>query len=70
MSPDSKPPTVRSLGRIDLRLPGETFEAIDDSRSARAGTISRNTWINDAIEEKLACDQRAGAEAHGVSNDA
>jgi len=70
MLPDSKPPTVRSLDRINLRLPGQTFEAIDASRSARAGTSSRNTWISEAIEEKLARDQGAGVEAHGVSNDA
>jgi hypothetical protein len=70
MSPDSKPPTVRSLDRINLRLPGETFEAIDASRSASAGTISRDTWITEAIEEKLTCNQRASVETDGVSNDA
>lgn len=61
---------VRSFARINLRLPGETFEAIDANRSARAGAISRNTWITGAIEEKLARDRRAGVETRGVSNDA
>lgn len=70
MPPDSKTPTVRSLDRINLRLPGQTFEAIDASRSARAGTISRNTWTSEAVEEKLARDQGAGVEALGVRNDA
>ncbi len=62
---DSKPTTIQSLDRINLRLPGETFEAIDASRCARSGNVSRNTWITEAIEEKLRRDrledQRAGS---------
>jgi len=54
MIPDSKPAMVRSLDRINLRLPEETFEAIDACRNTRPGCISRNTWITEAIEEKLA----------------
>jgi hypothetical protein len=30
------------------------FDAIDEARSARPGSVSRNTWIAEAIEEKLA----------------
>jgi hypothetical protein len=30
------------------------FEAIDASRLVRPGNVSRNTWITEAIEEKLA----------------
>ena len=57
---------VRSLDRINLRLPGETFDAIDASRAVRPGAISRNTWITEAIEEKLARDQLKGVEPGGV----
>ena len=57
MLADSKTPGVRSLDRINLRLRGETFDAIDASRSTRPGAVSRNTWITEAIEEKLARDQ-------------
>ncbi len=70
MLTDSKTPTVRSLDRINLRLPGETFEAIDASRTARPGAISRNTWITEAIEEKLARDQLNGVEPGGVNDHA
>ena len=54
MTPDSKFTTVRTLDRLNLRLPGETFEAIDTARGARPGAISCNTWITEAVEEKLA----------------
>ena len=56
---DSKPSSVRSLDRINLRLPAETFEEIDASRLARAGNVSRNTWITEAVEEKLARERVA-----------
>jgi hypothetical protein len=59
MLADSKTASVRTLDRINLRLPAETFEAIDASRIRRPGNISRNTWITEAIHEKLARD-RAG----------
>ena len=48
--------TVSALDRINLRLSGSTFEAIDAARMARPGRVSRNTWIAEAIEEKLARD--------------
>ena len=54
MIPDSKSSTVRALDRLNLRLSGETFEAIDAERQARPGNISRNTWITEAVAEKLA----------------
>lgn len=56
MNSDSKTATVRSLDRINLRLAGETFTAIDAACAGRPGNISRNTWIAEAIEEKLARD--------------
>jgi predicted HicB family RNase H-like nuclease len=42
------------MDRINLRLPPETFRAIDALRERRAGSVSRNTWIAEAITEKLA----------------
>jgi hypothetical protein len=57
MLPDSKTATIRSLDRINLRLPAETFNAIDAARAGRPGNISRNTWIMEAVEEKLARDR-------------
>lgn len=49
---------VRQLDRINLRLAQETFSAIDRARSTRAGHVSRNTWVTEAIEEKLAREGR------------
>jgi len=70
MLADSKSDSVRSLDRINLRLPAETFDMIDGSRAARAGNISRNTWITEAIAEKLAregasAEQPTGGRRHG-----
>lgn len=55
--------SIRSLDRINLRLSGETFGAIDASRAARAGNVSRNTWIAEAIEEKLAREAANAVES-------
>lgn len=54
MLTDSKTASIRTLDRINLRLSGETFSAIDAARSERPGMVSRNTWITEAIQEKLA----------------
>lgn len=43
----------KETARISLRLPKEYFNAIDRIRLIRAGNISRNTWIAEAITEKL-----------------
>jgi predicted HicB family RNase H-like nuclease len=48
------PPTSTSLDRINLRLSPEAFAAIDQARAARPGHVSRNTWLTEAVEEKLA----------------
>lgn len=53
MDPDSKTTTVRPLDRINLRLAGDTFSQIDAACAARPGNVSRNTWIAEAVEEKL-----------------
>jgi predicted HicB family RNase H-like nuclease len=62
MLADSKTAAIRSLDRINLRLPPETFEAIDATRAVRPGNISRNTWITEAVEEKLARDRAENGE--------
>jgi predicted HicB family RNase H-like nuclease len=56
MTDSSKPCAVRAIDRINLRLSPAMFEAIDDARSSRPGNVSRNTWIAEAIEQKLARD--------------
>jgi hypothetical protein len=58
MSSPAKSDTIRSLDRINLRLPVGVFDAIDEARLARPGNISRNTWITEAVEEKLQRDGR------------
>ena len=52
----------RPFDRFNLRLDPETFEAIDSVRARRPGNISRNTWITEAIQEKLA---RESGDGHG-----
>lgn len=51
----------RTLDRINLRLPADVFQAIDEARARRPGNVSRNTWITEAVQEKLLRE--------GVSND-
>lgn len=54
MDSDSKTATIRSLDRINLRLPGDMFAQIDIACATRPGNVSRNTWIAEAVGEKLA----------------
>jgi hypothetical protein len=56
MTDSPKPNAIRALDRINLRLSPEMFGAIDHARGVRPGNVSRNTWIAEAIEEKLARD--------------
>jgi len=71
MDSDSKTATVRSLDRINLRLAAETFAEIDAACAARPGNVSRNTWIAEAVQEKLArepvgsASQTSERRAHG-----
>lgn len=70
MDSDSKTAIVRSLDRINLRLAAETFAAIDAACDARPGNVSRNTWIAEAVQEKLAREPQTAAQsperrAHG-----
>ena len=58
-----KLPNVRDLDRINLRLSAETFAMIDAARADRLGNVSRNTWITEAIAEKLTREASAN-ECH------
>lgn len=42
--------------RSNLRLEPELWDAIDAARKARPGNVSRNTWIAEAVLEKVARD--------------
>jgi hypothetical protein len=52
---------LEDRGRQSLRLDPEVWTAIDKVRLRRAGSISRNPWITEAIAEKLAREQNNGA---------
>jgi hypothetical protein len=67
MAPMSK--NVKDLDRTSLRLSAETFALIDQARARRAGNVSRNTWIAEAVQEKLARElaeatRKEGSHAH------
>ena len=44
-----------------MRLPIEMVEAIDAECLRRAGNVSRNTWIAEAVQEKLAHNKVASS---------
>jgi metal-responsive CopG/Arc/MetJ family transcriptional regulator len=52
--------------RINLRLPPEIFEAIDRLRKRAPGKVSRNTWMAQAIQEKIDRDSAASEERDDV----
>jgi predicted HicB family RNase H-like nuclease len=52
-------------GRSNLRLSPELWSAIDSARDKRPGNVSRNTWLIEAITEKLAKEQHNTAESAG-----
>jgi hypothetical protein len=54
MADSSNIPTP--LDRINLRLSPQTFAQIDLVRTGRPGHVSRNTWLTEAVQEKLARD--------------
>ena len=57
------PSTPVTLDRLNLRLPGDVFTAIDAARLARPGHVSRNTWLTEAVQEKLAREGWTVSEA-------
>jgi metal-responsive CopG/Arc/MetJ family transcriptional regulator len=59
-----KPPSAQ---RFNIRLAPDVLLAVDAARERRAGTVSRNTWIAEAVAEKLAREQQAkGSEVKGA----
>ena len=65
MNADSKNTILRRLDHINLRLAGDTFAVIDVACGARPGNVSRNTWIAEAVEEKLARERNVLAPQNG-----
>ncbi|MGA3705787.1 ribbon-helix-helix domain-containing protein [Ralstonia nicotianae] len=51
--------------RITVRLPDDMLAEIDAECSRRIGNVSRNTWILEAVQEKLS---RAGSGANKQSD--
>jgi len=53
-----------SVQRFNIRLASSVLVAVDAACERRAGTVSRNTWIAEAVAEKLAREEQAkGSEA-------
>ena len=52
---------AKTLDRINLRLTPEVFSLVDRARAKRHGSVSRNTWIAEAIQEKLSRELGDGA---------
>uniref|UniRef100_B0T8P6 Uncharacterized protein n=1 Tax=Caulobacter sp. (strain K31) TaxID=366602 RepID=B0T8P6_CAUSK len=65
MTNDSRTNNIRELDRATLRVPSKTLAAIDKARAARPGVVSRNTWLTEAIAEKLAREHDASAPIGG-----
>jgi hypothetical protein len=59
----------RLQDRTSLRLPADTFAAIDAACASRPGVVSRNTWISEAVAEKLA-RETANARLSAARRDA
>lgn len=62
----AKDPHTRTE-RINVRLPDEMLAAIDAECTRRTGKVSRNTWILEAVQERLtrtggSSDQQSNAE--------
>jgi hypothetical protein len=49
----SPAPGARRITQIALRVPGELLTRLDAARRAEAVPLPRNTWILQAIAEKL-----------------
>ncbi len=54
--------STKTLHRINLRLPPEVFTRVDKAHALRPGSVSRNTWIAEAIQEKLTRELTSGGE--------
>jgi metal-responsive CopG/Arc/MetJ family transcriptional regulator len=47
---------AHDIERFTMRLPTDVVQAIDRARSQRPGVVSRRSWIEEAIVEKLAAE--------------
>ncbi|HEY3639289.1 MAG TPA: hypothetical protein VGK90_14165 [Rhizomicrobium sp.] len=57
--------------RCNLRLPTIVLRSIDSTRSKRPGVLSRNSWIAEAIRDKLTSEGiKLPPDAWGAANDA
>jgi hypothetical protein len=52
--------TLDNRARQSLRLDPKVWSQIDVARRKRPGNVSRNTWITEAILEKVERESRAG----------
>jgi hypothetical protein len=48
-----------AVHRLNIRLSSSVLIAVDAACGRRAGTVSRNTWIAEAVAEKLAREEQA-----------
>jgi len=46
-----------AIVRQSIRLSKPIWDAVDEVRGRRAGNVSRNTWVAEAILEKLGREQ-------------
>jgi hypothetical protein len=46
-------PSDVHLHMTSIRVPTSALEKIDELRKKRVGNVSRNTWILEAIEDKI-----------------
>ena len=65
MKSDSRIDVMGGVDRINLRLAGHIFAAIDGACAVRPGNVSRNTWIAEAIAEKLTRERSTPAAHEG-----
>lgn len=69
MKADRKDSRSSALERINLRISPEMMEAIDAECSRRAGSVSRNTWITEAVMERLVrLASSSRSQSAGVAN--
>ena len=57
---------AKAKERSNLRVPTEVFAAINAARANRPGSISRNTWITEAIQEKLTREASGESDQEGT----
>lgn len=54
--------------RVNIRLESGVWHQIDLRRADRAGFVSRNTWIEEAVMEKLAKEALTASSREKVSD--